>query len=1175
MNVDIRPPEEPLLPPSDRRCNACRGARFTIMGRRSDKIDVLRCIVCGLGIVERVPLDLKSYYGDAYYGFSKTDEAVGYGNYQFTAEHGVSWAAAIVQLIKPGGSVLDIGCAEGTLLRKLPDNFERYGIEMNERMAANAVETGICILGHDLLDPGIIDEHQGRFDVVTSIAVFEHLPDLRRGVQVALDLLKSDGVLLFEMPYISAKHDNRFWFESSLEHVFYPSGNALGNLIEDLGAYLVGGELYIRDFASNYIGFAFRDQGLVIPLQQLFDTLTSTSDNPPTVEGRRARQQLMLVHAAESTCDLISGLADLFAGSWNQPLLQRFEQLWSTDLRRLAALKEERDDIAQARDWQAVQSTRLAAACEALASERDWQAVQSTRLAAACEALASEIAVAKSDYQSNLDRLLSALDSSENAKTALERELSSAKAEGEALRNELNTILNSIYWKISYPLRQLGALQGRTAFLLCQGKRTARRATHLESFSRLRKPKENRRAVVAEVREAALPGLPPLAISQRNGVIHPIREDDEEEPWPTDRPLVSVVVTAFNYGEYAAGAVDSVLAQTFANLEVIVVEGGSTSAKSRRLTFSLDRPRTRVLAQDGPHLTGANRNLGISHARGKYICCLDADDLLAPTYIEKAVFLLEAYGYDVISTATQFFGNRNDRVNILESPTLSDMLEGNHMLTCAVFRRSLWRRAGGYRDTEPEVTGYVFEDWMFWTRLAALGAKMHNICREHMFLYRSHGPSNSTRPNLHPEPVQRALILQANADLIGPETIVRSKQAAAELRLIADPLRNLVQRTDKTHAKQPVLLLSLPFTILGGAERLLSRVAGHLADHGWRLLITTSIDPGPGHGDTTHWFESTTHEIYHLPRFLAPNRWPEFVRYLLASRAVNVLWVAGSAFMYELLPELRAGFPQLRVVDLLFNATGHTGNNRKYADSIDLTFVENQEVLRFLCDAGEEETRISLVPSGVDLDAYQPGPRDSVTTEELHATPDDLIIGFSGRWSEEKDPLAFVEIARRMPSHLPVRFVMTGTGVMRGAIEDALGAAAMPNGRFCLRGEVADVKPWLRSYDVLVLPSRLDGRPVVVLEAMALGVPVVASSVGALPELVQHGINGFLCRPGAIDDFVNRLLRLVNDRPLLARMKEAVRRYAELNLDSRAMMNSYEDQLRTLAKSSVDGEKSR
>ena len=60
--------------------------------------------------------------------------------------------------------------------------------------------------------------------------------------------------------------------------------------------------------------------------------------------------------------------------------------------------------------------------------------------------------------------------------------------------------------------------------------------------------------------------------------------------------------------------------------------------------------------QGGPHRPGANRNFGISQARGRYICCLDADDMLAPTYIEKAVFLLERHGYDAVSSAMELVG---------------------------------------------------------------------------------------------------------------------------------------------------------------------------------------------------------------------------------------------------------------------------------------------------------------------------------------------------------------------------------------------------------------------------------------------------------------------------------------------------------------------------------------
>ncbi len=629
---------------------------------------------------------------------------------------------------------------------------------------------------------------------------------------------------------------------------------------------------------------------------------------------------------------------------------------------------------------------------------------------------------------------------------------------------------------------------------------------------------------------------------------------------------MTVVIPSFNYGRFVIAAVNSVLSQTFANLEVIVVEGGSTDADSRRITLTLDRPRTRVIAQDEPHLTGANRNFGICRARGKYVCCLDADDMLAPTYIEKAVFLLEACGCDVVSTATQLFGESSERVGILEAPDLADMLEGNHVLTCAVFRRSLWRQAGGYRDTDPTLTGYVFEDWMFWLRLAALGARMRNICREHLFLYRRHGPGLSTKAL--PEPVQRALVRQANADLIGPETIARSGSSPPTPYRPAEPLRNIAITAPGVAPRRPVLLLALPFLILGGAERLLSRVVGYLSGLGWRVVVVTSLDAGGENGDTTHWFEPATAEIYHLPRFLEQDQWRDFARHLMCSRSVDVLWIAGSAFFYHLLPELRAEFPRLAVADLLFNTVGHTLNHRSNAQLIDLTFVENREVFHHLQDEGELDDRIALVPSGIDLDAYRPGPRDAAVTKALGAAPEELIVGYCGRWSPEKDPLAFVEIARRsLAARLKTRFAMTGAGPLCGAIVEAVRDAVMPQGGFHLRGEVEDISPWLRSCDVLVVPSRLDGRPMVVLEALALGVPVLASRVGALPELIEDGVNGFLQTPGDVDGFVGRLSQFADDRPLLARMKAAARRHAEQHFSEATMLMSYESRLRGLAES--------
>lgn len=768
---------------------------------------------------------------------------------------------------------------------------------------------------------------------------------------------------------------------------------------------------------------------------------------------------------------------------------------------------------------------------------------------------AREIEVLKADHRLNLANLSRATDELDHTRRhERHRALVEAGAERDRLRVQLEAITHSLSWKITAPIRSFGKVSQAAI-------RRLRRAALYYRPERAMQAAATPSLQIPELAIDPRTGVPALP-DPREAVAEPGRDEDRDI-WPIDRPLVSVVITSFNYGRYLAQCVDSVLAQTFTDLELIVVEGGSTDGTSRQIAFALDRARVRVIAQATPHLAGANRNFGISRAQGKYICCLDADDLLAPTYIEKAVFLIEEYGYDVVSTSTQFFDGLDEFIPISEAPTLADMLEGNHLVVCAVFRRGLWEQAGGFRDADRDVTGHVHEDWMFWVRVAALGARMFNVNREALFLYRRHGASVTQTRNEHSDDIHLELILKANADVITPEALEASCRAAAEDRRPAVPLRNLIAHGPAGN-RRPVLLLALPFTILGGAERLLSSITRYLADQGWQVIVLTSIDPGPEYGDTSSWFEEATKQIYHLPRFLAPERWEAFVRYLIASRRVDVLWIVGSAFAYDLLPALCADFPDLRIADLLFNTVGHTLNNRRHADCVALTFVESAEVRDFLLDAGEREERFALCPSGVDLDVLRPGPRDADVVRATGVQAEEIIVGFSGRWSEEKDPLAFIDIARCIPGSVPVRFVMTGAGPMRAAVEDALGRAALPPGRFHLAGVVADVVPWIRSFDVLVVPSRLDGRPVVAMEALALGVPVVASRVGALPELVQDDATGFLCAPGDVAGFAERITRLAEDCELLARMKVAARASAERALDARVMLRRYEDLLRGL-----------
>ena len=243
---------------------------------------------------------------------------------------------------------------------------------------------------------------------------------------------------------------------------------------------------------------------------------------------------------------------------------------------------------------------------------------------------------------------------------------------------------------------------------------------------------------------------------------------------PEGLPLVSVVIPCFNYGHFVVDSIDSVLTQTLKNVEIIVVDGGSTDTSTIDTLRAIQRPRTTILFRDGRHLVGDNRNYGIEKAKGRYICCLDADDTIDPTYLEKAVFHLETYGYDIVSTAINFVGEKEGQLDILEFPDLTDMVSGNHVLTCAVFRRQLWESAGGFFDFGIG-KDHVAEDWDFWVRLAAKGARIRNISGEHLFNYRVHqGGSLSSAADVKPLSEQNAVILDKNRELLTPKAFRNS-----------------------------------------------------------------------------------------------------------------------------------------------------------------------------------------------------------------------------------------------------------------------------------------------------------------------------------------------------------------------------------------------------------------
>jgi glycosyltransferase involved in cell wall biosynthesis len=159
--------------------------------------------------------------------------------------------------------------------------------------------------------------------------------------------------------------------------------------------------------------------------------------------------------------------------------------------------------------------------------------------------------------------------------------------------------------------------------------------------------------------------------------------------------------------------------------------------------------------------------------------------------------------------------------------------------------------------------------------------------------------------------------------------------------------------------------------------------------------------------------------------------------------------------------------------------------------------------------AGVPRSRLRMIRNGF-VAGGAPVPRDAAR-ERLGLAPDGPVLGWVGRFSEEKDPLLAVEAFARL-GRRDARLCMVGDGPLRDECR-AVAASRGVEARVILPGSVADAGPLIGAFNVLVLSSRTEGTPMVVLEAAAALVPVVSTAVGGVPDLLGDD-RGWLAPPG-------------------------------------------------------------
>jgi len=187
---------------------------------------------------------------------------------------------------------------------------------------------------------------------------------------------------------------------------------------------------------------------------------------------------------------------------------------------------------------------------------------------------------------------------------------------------------------------------------------------------------------------------------------------------------------------------------------------------------------------------------------------------------------------------------------------------------------------------------------------------------------------------------------------------------------------------------------------------------------------------------------------------------------------------------------------------------------------------------------GVSSERLSLIENGVDTDEYRRRGAPRVGTSTLH-------IGAAGRLTPEKGFLDLITaVEALLEEGLDVRVSIAGDGPQRGALAERI-RASRHAARFALAGYVDDMRAFYTDLDLFCLSSLREGMPNVVLEAMAMSLPIVATSAGGLSTFLRDGDDALLCLPGSPAALADALRAAIRSPDLRARLGQAARTRVE------------------------------
>jgi len=204
------------------------------------------------------------------------------------------------------------------------------------------------------------------------------------------------------------------------------------------------------------------------------------------------------------------------------------------------------------------------------------------------------------------------------------------------------------------------------------------------------------------------------------------------------------------------------------------------------------------------------------------------------------------------------------------------------------------------------------------------------------------------------------------------------------------------------------------------------------------------------------------------------------------------------------------------------------------------------------------EDKVVKIYSGIELEQFRPVTEDEKirTREKWGIGPGDAVIGVVSKLWGGKGHTVLIEAMKEIKKEVAdARLVIVGEGCLYDRLYEQVNRLGLKDS-VLFTGFQMDVSEIVSTFDVAVLPSFFEGMGRVLLEAMAMEKPVVASRVGGIPDLVRDGFNGLLTTPGDVQGLADAIIKILNDRELAVRMGVNCRKMTSNQFSAEAMVKS-------------------